>query len=226
MKIRNKTKYIIIHHSVSPRNTTVEQITAWHKARGFETIGYHYLINEKGIQKGRDEKYIGQHCSANSRNLDSIGICMAGNYQIEYPSTQMLNWLKELLADIIKRYDTLTAEDIFGHRDFGLTACPGNTLYDKIPSIIYDLTNNKIHMDITYEELLKRLLADLKKEFVEKDARFNFDNGATEICSNFKKYKYGTKSDDDKILANKFCKENISDAEKKFKRTTSREDVL
>lgn len=96
--------------------------------------------------------------------------------------------------------------------------------YSSIEGYLRPIINNILDMD--YKELLQKLIPDLKKEFVEKDARFNFDNGATEICNNFKKYKYGTSPDDDKILANKFCKENISEAEKNFKRTKSRADVL
>ena len=36
---------IYIHHSASPKSTTVEQINQWHLDRGWAGIGYHFVIN-------------------------------------------------------------------------------------------------------------------------------------------------------------------------------------
>lgn len=158
MTKRKKTDYVVVHHSVSPRNTTVEQITAWHKARGFETIGYHWLINDKGIQRGRDESMVGAHCKAEGRNYDSVGVCVAGNYEAQYLSTKMRNDLVKKLADILTKYDLKTS-DIYAHRNFGLTACCGQNLYEQLPAI-------KADVDLLLETnmVVKRVLDQTKKK--------------------------------------------------------------
>jgi hypothetical protein len=89
--------------------------------------------------------------------------------------------------------------------------------------------NNLINKDIL-EELnmnLEELKKELSKDFVKKDVRFNMDkHGATWIVDKGKKYKYGDMPDDDKILANQFCKERLSKEEAKYPRAKNRGDVL
>lgn len=79
-----KINKIIIHCSATPegREITVEDITLWHKKRGFKTIGYHYIIYLDGsIHIGRPEEEIGAHCVG--QNSNSIGICYIGGMDIE-----------------------------------------------------------------------------------------------------------------------------------------------
>ena len=74
-----KINKIIIHCTATPENRPhdVADITRWHLARGFNTIGYHYLIHIDGrIEKGRPIEKQGAHCSGQNRN--SIGICYVG----------------------------------------------------------------------------------------------------------------------------------------------------
>ena len=52
-----KINEIIIHCSASAegKDFTVQDITRWHKQRGFKTIGYHYVIYRNGtVATGRD----------------------------------------------------------------------------------------------------------------------------------------------------------------------------
>ena len=48
MKPLSTVRRVIIHHSASSRETTVETLREWHKARGFEDIGYHRVIDGNG----------------------------------------------------------------------------------------------------------------------------------------------------------------------------------
>ena len=70
---------IIVHCSATRegRDYTVGDITSWHRQRGFNTIGYHYVIYRNGeIHAGRNEDVIGAHCVGHNRN--SIGVCYVG----------------------------------------------------------------------------------------------------------------------------------------------------
>ena len=46
MDKRTKTDIIVIHCTQTPADMDfgVEKVIQWHKNRGFDTIGYHYLI--------------------------------------------------------------------------------------------------------------------------------------------------------------------------------------
>ena len=74
-----KINYIIVHCTATPegRWVTNEEITRWHRARGFRTIGYHYVVYLDGtVHAGRPENEVGAHCQG--RNADSIGVCYVG----------------------------------------------------------------------------------------------------------------------------------------------------
>ena len=69
----------IIHCSDSPqgRGDNAETIHKWHKERGFDGIGYHYVILEDGtIESGRPEYWSGAHAKGYN---NSIGVCLIGD---------------------------------------------------------------------------------------------------------------------------------------------------
>lgn len=124
---RNITE-IIVHCTATPegRNTTVEEITQWHKQRHFATIGYHYVVYLDGtIHEGRDADIAGAHCL--NHNTNSIGVCYVGgmdknNKKAKDTRTELQkNALLNLLIDLKALYPKAT---IHGHRDFANKDCP------------------------------------------------------------------------------------------------------
>ena len=74
-----KIDKIIIHCSATPegRVVTVTEIDKWHREKGYNGIGYHYVIGLNGeVWKGRDINLIGAHTQG--QNANSIGICYVG----------------------------------------------------------------------------------------------------------------------------------------------------
>ena len=74
-----KINKIIIHCADTPNGKyfDADNIRQWHKERGFNDIGYHYVILLDGtIQLGRELKIVGAHARGVNRN--SIGICYIG----------------------------------------------------------------------------------------------------------------------------------------------------
>lgn len=70
---------VYIHCSASddPESDNVESIRAWHYARGFNDIGYHYYINHYGyVADGRDLERI--PAAQRGHNTGSIAICLGG----------------------------------------------------------------------------------------------------------------------------------------------------
>ncbi len=142
----NKPKNIIVHHSVTPRDLnkdiTESSFNNSHKSRGFpasyfETntwyIGYHYVVYGDGeVRQYRTESTVGAHCKENSMNYNSIGVCMAGNFDTELPSEAQKAATAKLIEDIQKRYD-ISDKRVVGHRHYaGYKSCPGSNIPDDI----------------------------------------------------------------------------------------------
>ena len=129
-------KKIIIHCSaVGPHQTSsAAQIDAWHRARGWTMIGYHYVIRRDGtVERGRPEGMVGAHTQG--QNNYSIGICYEGGLkevkQLKSEKVQLKPAdtrtpaqkaaLLKLLRELKVRYPRAT---IHGHNEFAAKACP------------------------------------------------------------------------------------------------------
>ena len=119
---------IVIHCSaVRPDQTSsAKKIDEWHKDRGFNGIGYHYVIRSNGeIEPGRPEYMIGAHCL--HHNAHSIGVCYEGGLDIrgqpaDTRTAEQKAAMRLLLEDLHRRYPRAV---IVGHYDLDPTkACP------------------------------------------------------------------------------------------------------
>ena len=82
-------KYIVVHCSDSPNGRTDKRfdsagaIHQWHRAKGWDGCGYHFVIDENGeTANGRpvfpDTKDIWPGAHVKGHNHHSIGICLIG----------------------------------------------------------------------------------------------------------------------------------------------------
>ena len=77
-------KYIILHCTATREGKafTAADIDRWHRARGWNGIGYHYVVRLDGtVEHGRPEAQIGAHCVG--VNATSIGVCYVGGLAAE-----------------------------------------------------------------------------------------------------------------------------------------------
>ena len=122
-----KITEIIIHCAATKDGAkfTAEDIDRWHKQRGFDRIGYHYVIDLDGtIEPGRDLDCIGAHCKGH--NVNSIGICYIGGVDANLKpkdtrTPEQKSSLLLLLKFLRSKYPDAK---IYGHRDFSDKACP------------------------------------------------------------------------------------------------------
>lgn len=135
---------VIVHHSAGRETSTVAQIVAEHKARGFSTIGYHWLVHALlvvhradgspveivagpwTVSQGRPEQDAGAHDQG--QNADSIGVCIAGDYTRGLVAPDGWLVLVATVVGICRRYG-LTVDQVEGHCEHEPastpTACPG-----------------------------------------------------------------------------------------------------
>jgi N-acetylmuramoyl-L-alanine amidase len=122
-----KITEIIIHCTATPQGREVsrEEVRRWHLQRGFNDIGYHYLIHLDGrVEKGRSDAVIGAHCEGH--NAASIGVCYVGGCDAAMkPKDTRTAAQKAALVKTIKELKVkFPAAKVFGHRDFAKKACP------------------------------------------------------------------------------------------------------
>lgn len=121
--------FIVIHCSATSPSLDIgaKEITQWHKAKGWKTIGYHDVIRRSGvIEKGRAYDEPGAHVQG--YNYRSVGVCLVGgvdadgNPEHNFTLHQM-NALYGLVRSLLDRFPGAIVQ---GHRDFpGVDkACP------------------------------------------------------------------------------------------------------
>lgn len=119
---------IIIHCTATPegRAHTVKDVDTWHRQRGFDGIGYHYLIGINGeVWEGRQIEKAGAHTTGH--NAASIGVSYVGGMdsQMKNPKDTRTQAQKDSMARLLKelviKFPTV---EIYGHRDFAKKACP------------------------------------------------------------------------------------------------------
>ena len=108
---------------------------------GAGDLAYHFIIDRKGdIWEGRSLNYQGAHAGNSAANKGNIGICVLGNFDVQYPNDRQKQSLKALLVRLMDRYG-LANTDIYTHReiraDYGLagTDCPGTHLQPVVDSL-------------------------------------------------------------------------------------------
>lgn len=120
-------KEILVHCSATKegKNFNANDITRWHKDRGFTTIGYHYVVLLDGtIQQGRAEMVMGAHCTGH--NANSIGVCYIGGLDASgKPKDTRTEAQKKSLLELLKRLkaDYPNAK-IYPHYKYANKACP------------------------------------------------------------------------------------------------------
>ena len=83
---RRSTTAIVIHSALTYPGQQVNGkiIRAWHMARGYSDIGYHFVCRDDGVvEVGRRLDAVGAHTIG--RNADSVGIVLAGGLRRLHP---------------------------------------------------------------------------------------------------------------------------------------------
>ena len=117
---KKRINKIILHTAEYRGKADVETIRRWHLEKGWDDIGYHYVITgsmydyKAEIQPGRDLIYQGAH--AFGCNGNSIGICLTGHGDhMEWTEAQM-SLLRDLVYTLRISYD-IPYSNIIGHRE-------------------------------------------------------------------------------------------------------------
>ena len=122
-----KIDLIVVHCTATPagRNVSAADIRAWHIARGFADIGYHYIIALDGtVEPGRDISIAGAH--ARGYNAHSVGVCYVGGLDASgNPADTRTAAQRQALLSVLRELKSRFPDArIIGHRDVAAKACP------------------------------------------------------------------------------------------------------
>lgn len=122
-------KYIAVHCSATQpkHNFGVDDIRTMHLKRGFNDVGYHFIIKRDGtVQEGRKLDVAGAHVMG--YNNQSLGVCLIGgiNAQGKSENNYTLEQFASLAQVIVMLKDKFPKATVQGHRDFPNVAkdCP------------------------------------------------------------------------------------------------------
>ena len=116
-----KINLIVVHCSATPvdHDYTPEQMTIDHRARGFNSAGYHFYVRKSGyVVHLRGLEVIGAH--AEGYNANSIGICYEGGLDVNSKAADTRTaQQKESILRLIKELKGLypAIKKVIGHRD-------------------------------------------------------------------------------------------------------------
>jgi hypothetical protein len=120
MLLTRPVSKIFIHCSASdnPKHDNVQVIREWHLERGFNDIGYHFVITKNGnIELGRDINII--PAAQEGHNTNSIAVCLTGNDRFSDNQFISLKNLCTIFSCIIDKKLTF-----HGHCEVSNKTCP------------------------------------------------------------------------------------------------------
>lgn len=176
----NKADCIIVHHTggtdsnpqADTSGHTFETVNEWHRRQwNFRSslghyIGYHFFIDKAGkVTQGRSYTDVGAHCLG--KNTSSIGVCLAGNFDVTDPTPQQVESLKVLLKRLMLDLNVPPTR-IYPHRKFANKTCYGRRLNDQwASSLVMDQDTAQLLRAQMLEKIaeLQSIIADLKKQF-------------------------------------------------------------
>lgn len=148
---------IIVHHTASANSTDYSQAHAEALARSIQAdhmdnrafidTGQHFTISRGGhTLEGRHRSLevlqagAGHVSSAHTtgQNNEAVGIENEGTYTTAVPPTVLYDQLVALCTDICQAWG-FNPRQIYGHRDFAATECPGNMLYARLGGLRSDV---------------------------------------------------------------------------------------
>jgi len=125
--VREYTDYIVVHCAATPPSMDIgrDTIDEWHKERGWDGIGYHFVIRRDGsVEAGRHVDAVGAHVRGS--NLRSVGICMIGgaNEEREPEENYTIDQWKSLSTTVEFLRRMYPDAKVIGHNEVSDKACP------------------------------------------------------------------------------------------------------
>ena len=191
----NEPTHLIVHHSAGSNSSSdwaavVRSIWDFHvNGRGWNDIGYHYLIDPNGeVYLGRSDNIQGAHFCAQNRN--AMGVCVLGTFTNVSPAPAARAAWVDLAAYAACKWEVspqnrslhgssgLNLLGVSGHRDGCATECPGQMLYGQLNDWRSDLRSR---MDACSSEVEDSLTLTAESSLFPYAVNLNWSEGNENI---------------------------------------------
>jgi hypothetical protein len=159
----NIPEYLIVHHTggtdadplADTSGHTFQVVDDYHRSLGWGKIGYHYFIDKAGLlTQGRFDNQEGAHTIG--YNTKSLGICLAGNFDLTLPTEAQKTTLASLLRVKMTQY-AIPLEKIVPHRFASAKTCYGKLLAEDFARRLVSYVSPKVELLRMIEELKKKI---------------------------------------------------------------------
>lgn len=176
-------EYLITHHGADSRKLTLaemkriyqdthyvnlyqkyDQPRSLTENNKFPDIAYHILVGTDGWAYARDLDIEGYHASNYPVNMNSIAICISGNYDRDQLSPEMERFYREAVAEIRSKLPSLKYCN--GHRAYANKSCPGGTITNEFIKEVFDTSVKSVDVQKAKAHIAEALL-DLQKAINE-----------------------------------------------------------
>lgn len=140
MRTRSETNRVILHCSATRPNSGVNASTIreWHLSRGWQDIGYHFVILEDGtLERGRHLHLQGSHVQGH--NADTVGICYVGGLGADgKPKDTMTKAQQDTFVGLWRALRLVYGDQLtlHGHNEYANKACPSFNVKKKFASLM------------------------------------------------------------------------------------------
>lgn len=145
-------QYLITHHGADSRLLTLDEMRRIYQqthytnlylkydqprsSGDYPDIAYHILVGSDGWEWQRDPSIEGYHASNYPVNINSLAICISGNYDRMELSPKMEQFYREAVADAKSKFPSLIHCN--GHRAYANKSCPGGSVTDNFIKSVFD----------------------------------------------------------------------------------------
>lgn len=121
-----KIDEIIIHCSATEagKDFRASDIDRWHRANGWNGIGYHFVVDLDGkVETGRSLSIAGAHCEGH--NASTIGICYIGGLKDGKAADTRTEAQRIALRALVQGLQAAFGiRKVNGHNNYAKKACP------------------------------------------------------------------------------------------------------
>jgi len=163
-----KVEYIVWHTAADPReegkrDTTMDEIAAWHAAKGWgagyegkQRAGYHFLVRRDGtVEMGRPLGKPGAH--VRGLNARSVGICFSGHGDLQPLTRKQLRAGIDLTVKLLRLYH-LPFTRVIGHREVNQLIDAG--VLSEVYRVRKSCPGKKVDMKVVRLKVQQELLKD------------------------------------------------------------------
>ena len=132
---------LMLHHTAAPvvppaqAPARFREIARFHQDAGFVDAAYHWGVDTGGnVYQLRDEAIAGETFTGYDPAGWLLVVC-DGNFEESEPTAAMLDAVADVFTAGVVRY-AVDPGSLVGHRDRAATACPGDNLQRRLPTLV------------------------------------------------------------------------------------------